>query len=38
MAEMAVLLEKKGQHKEASDLLDEAQALVKVDLNSRAVK
>jgi hypothetical protein len=34
MAELAILLEKKGQHDEALELLGEAQALVKVDLMS----
>ena len=34
MAEIALLLEKKGEHDEALKLLDEAQALVKVDLRS----
>ena len=34
MAELAILLEKKGEHEEAVNLLDEAQALVKVDLKS----
>jgi len=34
MAELAILLEKKGEHGEAVKLLDEAQALVKVDLKS----
>jgi hypothetical protein len=34
MAELAILLEKKGEHAEAVKLLDEAQALVKVDLKS----
>ncbi|MEP6706077.1 MAG: hypothetical protein ABJC05_01080 [Pyrinomonadaceae bacterium] len=34
MAEIAVLLEKKGDHDEAVNLLDAAQALVKVDLQS----
>ena len=34
MAELAILLEKKGEHEEAVKLLDEAQALVKVDLKS----
>src|SRR5260370_42527105 len=32
MAELAILLEKKGEHEEAVKLLDEAQPLVKVDL------
>ena len=36
MAEMALLLEKKGKHDEALKLLDEAQALVKLDLSSQA--
>ena len=35
MAEMAILLEKKGQHREALELLDEAQALIKIDLKSQ---
>ena len=34
MAELAVLLEKKGDHDEALKLLDDAQALIKVDLKS----
>jgi hypothetical protein len=34
MAEIAMQLEKKGEHDEALKLLDEAQALVKVDLSS----
>ncbi len=34
MAELAILLEKKGEHDEALKLLDQAQALVKVDLRS----
>src|SRR6266849_3508209 len=34
MAELAILLEKKGEHEEAVKLLDDAQALVKVDLKS----
>jgi len=34
MAELAILLEKKGEHEEAVKLLDEAQPLVKVDLKS----
>lgn len=34
MAQMAILLEKKGAHDEALKLLDEAQALIKTDLNS----
>lgn len=34
MAEIAMLLEKKGEHDEALKLLDEAQTLVKVDLSS----
>lgn len=34
MAEIAILLEKKGEHDQAVKLLDEAQALVKVDLKS----
>ena len=36
MAELAVLLEKKGEHDEAVKLLDEAQTLVKVDLTSQS--
>jgi hypothetical protein len=36
MAEMALLLEKKGKHDEALKLLDEAHALVKLDLTSQA--
>jgi hypothetical protein len=35
MAQMAVLFEKNGKHDEALTLLDEAQALVKVDLQSQ---
>jgi hypothetical protein len=35
MAQMAILLEKNGKHDEALKLLDEAQALVKVDLQSQ---
>ena len=35
MAQMAILLEKNGAHDEALKLLDEAQALVKVDLQSQ---
>jgi hypothetical protein len=34
MAEVAVLLEKKGQHDDALALLDEAQTLIKTDLRS----
>jgi len=34
MAEIAILMEKKGEHDQAVKLLDEAQALVKVDLKS----
>ena len=34
MAELAILLEKKGDHDEALKLLDDAQALIKVDLKS----
>jgi hypothetical protein len=34
MAEIAILLEKKGEHVEAIKLLDDAQALVKVDFAS----
>lgn len=34
MAELAMLLEKKGNHDEAVQLLDEARALIKVDFNS----
>ncbi|HEY3027326.1 MAG TPA: hypothetical protein VGJ55_14340, partial [Pyrinomonadaceae bacterium] len=34
MAEIAILLEKKGDHDEALKLLDDAQALIKVDLKS----
>jgi hypothetical protein len=34
MAEIAMLLEKKGEHDEALTLLDEAQTLIKVDLKS----
>jgi hypothetical protein len=34
MAELAILLEKKGEHEKAVELLDEAQTLVKVDLRS----
>jgi tetratricopeptide (TPR) repeat protein len=36
MAQIAMLLEKKGEHDEALKLLDEAQTLVKVDLNNQA--
>jgi hypothetical protein len=36
MAAMALVLEKKGKHDEALKLLDEAQALVKLDLSSQA--
>lgn len=35
MAETAMLLEKKGEHAEATQLLDDAQALVKVDFASK---
>jgi len=35
MAEIAILLEKKGDHDEALKLLDDAQALIKVDLKSQ---
>jgi hypothetical protein len=35
MAQMAILFEKNGKHDEALKLLDEAQALVKVDLQSQ---
>jgi len=35
MAELAMMLEKKGQHQEASDLLDEAQTMIKTDLRSQ---
>ena len=35
MAQIAMLLEKKGEHAEALKLLDDAQALVKVDFASR---
>ncbi|HEV2904179.1 MAG TPA: hypothetical protein VGW32_03980, partial [Pyrinomonadaceae bacterium] len=34
MAELAILLEKKGEHDQALELLDEAKTLVKVDLGS----
>ena len=34
MAEIAIALEKKGNHDDALSLLDEAQTLVKLDLNS----
>lgn len=34
LAEMALVLQKKGNHDEALKLLDEAQALIKTDLNS----
>ncbi|MFY9620833.1 MAG: hypothetical protein WAM70_05715 [Pyrinomonadaceae bacterium] len=34
MAELAILLEKKGEHEKALELLSEAQTLVKVDLMS----
>ena len=34
MAELAILLEKKGEHDKALELLDEAKSLVKVDLGS----
>src|SRR5258705_4392167 len=34
MAEIAVALEKKGKHDEALSLLDQAQVLIKIDLNS----
>ncbi len=36
MAELAMLLEKKGEHDEALKLLEEAQALVKVDIKSES--
>ena len=36
MAEIAIMLEKKGRHDEALKLLDEAQPLVKLDLTSQA--
>jgi len=36
MAEIAMMLEKKGNHDEALKLLDEAQPLVKLDLTSQA--
>jgi hypothetical protein len=36
MAEMALLLEKKGKHDEALKLLDEAHTLVKLDLTSQS--
>jgi len=36
MAEIAMMLEKKGKHDEALKLLDEAQTLVKLDLTSQA--
>ncbi|HEV8588444.1 MAG TPA: hypothetical protein VGQ72_06185, partial [Pyrinomonadaceae bacterium] len=36
MAELAIMLEKKGQHEEALKLLDEAEPLVKVDFNSES--
>ncbi|HXI61857.1 MAG TPA: hypothetical protein VNF70_04070 [Pyrinomonadaceae bacterium] len=36
MAEMALLLEKKGKHEEALKLLDEAHGLVKLDLTSQS--
>jgi hypothetical protein len=36
MAELALLLEKKGRHDEALKLLDEAQTLVKLDLTSQS--
>jgi hypothetical protein len=36
MAEVAMMLEKKGKHDEALGLLDEAHALVKLDLTSQA--
>jgi hypothetical protein len=36
MAEIAILLEKKGEHDEALKLLDEAQTLIKVDLRSES--
>ena len=36
MAEIALLLEKKGEHDEALRLLDEAQTLIKVDLKSES--
>jgi hypothetical protein len=34
MAEIAIVLEKKGNHDEALKLLDEAQTMIKTDLNS----
>jgi hypothetical protein len=34
MAQMAVLFEKKGEHDEAVKLLDEARAMIKIDLES----
>lgn len=36
MAEIAMMLEKKGQHDEALKLLDEAQTMVKLDLTSQS--
>ena len=36
MAEIAMMLEKKGKHDEAVKLLDEAQTLVKLDLTSQS--
>ena len=36
MAEIAMMLEKKGKHDEALKLLDEAQTLVKLDLTSQS--
>lgn len=36
MAELAILLEKKGEHEKAVELLNEAQTLVKVDLKSES--
>jgi len=35
LAELAILLEKKGEHAKAIELLDDAQALVKVDFASK---
>lgn len=36
MAELAMLLEKKGEHDEAVKLLDDARVLIKVDFNSES--
>ncbi len=36
MAQIAILLEKKGEHEEALSLLDEAQRLIKTDLQSES--